>query len=149
MIRFREFIAAKFRRGALAFELSIVAPLFVMLALGIVEIGRGVMANKIVNDAAYEGARTAILNGSTNDDVTSSVQAFLISSLGVTSADVTIAITTSPASGNPDPEHNVANCASGDLIDVQVQVPFSRVSLVAGKYFAGKMLVGQSSMRHE
>jgi Flp pilus assembly protein TadG len=138
-----------YRRGALAREVVIVAPVFVVVALGIIEIGRGVMINKIVENAAEEGARTAVLSGSTNADVASAVQVFMSSSLGLNPSDVAVEITALPDQGTSEPHCNIANCQTGDLINVQVQVPFSRVAMLGVNYFAGKNLTGKCSMRRE
>ena len=137
------------RRGAAAVEMALITPIFLMLAFGIIEFGRGMMVSNMVANAAREGARQAILDGSSNANVTSSIQTFLNSALGLSATNVTVTITTSPATGNPDPADVIANCQPGDLINVKVQVPFNSVAFIPGKYLAGKILTGQSSMRHE
>jgi Flp pilus assembly protein TadG len=145
----KEFLGTKFRRGTVVLEIAFIAPVVVVVILGIVDIGRGVMVSSIVYNAANEGARIAILNGSTNADVTFAVQTSMNSALGICASDVAIEISTSPAPGNPDPANNVANCHSGDLINVVVQVSQSRVAFLSTKYFVGNLLVGRCSMQHE
>lgn len=137
------------RRGASAVEMALVTPLFLMLMFGITEFGRAMMVSKMVANAAREGARTAVLDGATNAEVTSQVQAYMKSAMGLPASNVSVAISTSPAAGNPDPSNVIANCLPGDLISVQVQVPFNKVAIIPGNYLGGKLLTGHSSMRHE
>ncbi|MBM4074830.1 MAG: pilus assembly protein, partial [Planctomycetes bacterium] len=93
------------RRGAAMVEMALVLPLFLMLVLGIIEFGRAMMIANLVTNAAREGARTAVLDGSTNASVTSDIQTFLRSAIGnaISNPDIIISITVVPAAGNPDP----------------------------------------------
>jgi hypothetical protein len=50
---------------------------------------------------------------------------------------------------NPDPGNQVAAASKRDLCTVDVQVGFSEVSLVTGKFLDGVRLRGSCSMRHE
>ncbi len=137
------------RRGAVIVEMALVLPIFLALVLGIIEFGRGLMVGQLVTNAAREGARKAILDGSTNSDITSTIQSFLATSANVSAGDVTVTITVTPAAGNPDPGNSVAACKSKDLITITAQIPFNKVALVAGKYLNGKLLTGKAAMRHE
>lgn len=132
-------------------EMALVLPLFLMLVLGIIEFGRAMMIANLVTNAAREGARMAVLDGSTNTEISSGVKTFLQSAIGhsVSTGDIAVTITVTPATGNPNPNNNVANAISRDLITVKVQVPFNKVALIPGNYLAGKQLAGQSAMRHE
>lgn len=132
-------------------EMALVLPLFIMLVLGIVEFGRAMMIANLVTNAAREGARMAVLDGSTNVEVTNTIQTFLKSSISnsLSTSDMPVTITVTPAAGNPDPANNVANALSRDLVTVKVQVPFNKVALIPGKYLAGQQLSGLSAMRHE
>ena len=139
------------RRGAAMVEMALVLPVFLMLVLGIIEFGRGMMVANLVTNSAREGARMAVLDGSTNTEVTTAVQTFLVSAIGhgISSADITTTITVTAAAGNPNPANNVANAISRDLITVKVSLPFNKVALIPGKYLKGRQLAGQSAMRHE
>jgi Flp pilus assembly protein TadG len=139
------------RRGAAMVEMALVLPLFLLLVLGVIEFGRAMMIANLVTNAAREGARMAVLDGSTNTEVNNAVEAFLQSSIGygITAADIDVTITVVAAAGNPNPANNVANAISRDLITVKVQIPFDKVALIPGDYLNGKQLSGQSAMRHE
>ena len=139
------------RRGAAMVEMALVLPIFLMLILGIIEFGRAMMIANLVTNAAREGARMAVLDGSTNTEVNNAVETFLQSAIGasVTAADIDVTITVTAAAGNPDPGNNVANAVARDLISVRVELPFNKVALIPGNYLAGRQLAGQSAMRHE
>ena len=65
------------RRGAAAVEMAIVTPVFLLLAFGIIEFGRGLMVSNLVTIATREGARQAIVDGSTNAEETAAIQSFM------------------------------------------------------------------------
>jgi hypothetical protein len=43
----------------------------------------------------------------------------------------------------------VSAASTRDLVNVNVAVPFSKVSYITGNFLEGKTLSGQSAMRHE
>jgi Flp pilus assembly protein TadG len=105
------------RRGAAAVEFAIVAPLFFLLIFGMIEFGRMVMVQQILTNASREGARKAVLDGSTATDVDNTVITHMSDArITVTAANITI---------NPA---NPATANYGDPITVTVSVPFSEVS---------------------
>ena len=61
------------RPGAAAVEFALVAPLLVMLVLGMIEFGRMMMVEQILTNAAREGARKAVLPGVTKTQAESAV----------------------------------------------------------------------------
>ena len=132
-------------------EMALVLPVFLMLIMGIIEFGRAMMVSNLVTNAAREGARMAVLDGSTNAEVQTAVQTFLQGAISsnLTTSDIGITITVTPAPGNPNPANVLANTSPRDLIAVQVALPFNKVALIPGKYLAGKTLTGSSAMRHE
>ena len=137
------------RRGTALVEMALVLPIFVAVTLGIVEFGRAMMVGQLITNAAREGARLGIIDGSTNAEVIDSIEGFLAESAGIQAADLTITITVTPAEGNPNPNNQVANALPRDLVTVFVSVPFNKVSYVTGNYLSGKTLSGRSAMRHE
>ena len=139
------------RRGAAMVEMALVLPVFLMLIMGIIEFGRAMMVSNLVTNAAREGARMAVLDGSSNTEVSAAVRTFLQGAISssLTTSDIGISITVTPAPGNPNPANNVGSASPRDLIAVQVSLPFNKVALIPGKYLAGKTLTGTSAMRHE
>lgn len=138
------------RRGAVTVEMALVLPIFTMLVFGIIEFGRGFMIMQLVTNAAREGCRRGIIDGSTNSEVTDYIKTFMQTSGNVPTSATTVTITVTPAPGNPaNPSSNLATCNSRDLVNVKVQIPFSAVQLISAKYLSGKTLTGDASMRHE
>lgn len=137
------------RRGTAMVEMALVLPIFFAVTLGIVEFGRAMMVGQLVTNAAREATRLAILDGTTNAEVQNWIQTFMLDSVNVNSGDLTITITVTPAPGNPDPGNQLSSAQPRDLCAVKIEVPFDKVSYVAGDYLNGKYLVGQSTMRHE
>jgi Flp pilus assembly protein TadG len=127
------------RLGAAAVEFAIVAPLFFLLVFGMVEFGRMVMIQQVITNASREGARKAVLDGSTASDVKSSVVTYMANG-GVTIA--TSNVTINPA----DP----ASAASGSPVTVTVSVPFSQVSWLPTPMFLGsRQMTASTVMRRE
>jgi len=132
----------KHRRGAAAVEFAIVAPVFFLMILGMVEIGRAIMVQQIITNASREGARLAVLPQQTTAGVETRV-AEILQSAGISGADVQIL----DIAGNT---MNPETAEYGDVINVTVSVPFSEVSwLPASKYLSGKELTATTVMRTE
>lgn len=130
-------------------EMAFVLPLFFMVVLGIIEFGRAMMVSQLVTNSAREATRLAIIDGASNSSVTQWVKDFLVQSCGVTANDVTVNITVAAATGNPNPANEIGNAKARDLVTIQVQVPFNKVSYIPGTYLKDKNLSAQSAMRHE
>lgn len=137
------------RRGAAMVEMALVLPVFMMVALGIIEFGRALWVANMVTNAAREATRSAVLDGSSNSTVTSSAKDFLSSTLNVASSDISVSIAVTAAAGNPNPGNECLNSNTRDLIEIEISLPFNKVSLVPGKYLAGRSLIGRCAMRHE
>jgi Flp pilus assembly protein TadG len=136
-------LCRKHRRGAAAVEFAIIAPLFFLLILGMIEIGRAVMVQQIITNASREGARLAVLPGENNTNVVNRVNEILTDS-GVNGARTEIFTET-------DSPLNIQDIGYGDVVKVKVTVPFSAVSWLPGadKYMVGKDLTAVTVMRGE
>jgi Flp pilus assembly protein TadG len=123
-------------------EFAIIAPVFFLMILGMIEIGRAVMVQQIITNASREGARLAVLPGATATDVSTRVEEILSSS---TVSGATVQILDEGGS-EIDPQ----TAEYGDVIKVTVSVPFSEVSwLPASTYFGGRTLTASTVMRTE
>ncbi len=63
--------------GAAVVEMAVVAPVLLTLLFGIIEFGWVFMAYQTITNAAREGARTATLQGSTDDDIEDRVNTYM------------------------------------------------------------------------
>jgi Flp pilus assembly protein TadG len=125
------------RQGAAVVEFAVVAPLFFLLVLGMVEFGRGIMVQQIMTNASREGARLAVLDSSTTQEVKTAVTNYLANG-SVKGATVTV---------NPDPPSSAVYGAS---VTVTVSVPFNGVSwLPSPMFLGGKTLTAKTAMRRE
>jgi Flp pilus assembly protein TadG len=125
--------------------MAMVLPIFVTVTLGIVEFGRAMMVAQLVTNAAREGARLGCLDGTTNAEVTQTVSDFLVTATSVAPGDINV----TPAAGNLNPNNQIASALVRDQVNVRVEIPFDKVSLVSGSYLTGSNLVGDATMRHE
>lgn len=126
------------RQAASAVEFAFIAPILVVLILGMIEFGRVMMVEQVLTNAAREGCRYAVLADSTVSPAT--VRTKVDEYLGGSR------ISGHSVSVNPDP----STAAAGTSINVTVSVPFNSVSWLAGPLFmAGKTLSTTVIMRKE
>ena len=128
--------STRIRKGASAVEFAIVAPVFFLFVLAIIELGRMVMLEQMIVNASREGARAAVLENATADDVENTVLDRL-SSFNTSNVDVEI---------NPS---NPASAGFGDPIEVTVSIPFADVSLLAPFFANDRDITGSTTMRCE
>jgi Flp pilus assembly protein TadG len=127
----------KKRRGAAAVEFAVVAPIFLLLVFGMIEYGRMVMVQQVLTNASREGARVAVLDGSSAQQVQDTVNQYLNSG-SIQGAAIAI---------NPP---NPATAGFGDPVTVTVDIGFSKVSwLPSPMYLGGKTLTATTVMRRE
>jgi Flp pilus assembly protein TadG len=127
------------RKGAVAIEFAILAPIFLMLLLGMIDFSRTLMVQSLLNDAARQGARAAALDGATSAEVTTAVR----NTLQQTTVDAdTVTAVVEPS--------NLANVDSGDPVTVRVSVPLDDVLWTKTSWFlGGQQLQGTMTWRHE
>ncbi len=119
-------------------EFALIAPVFFLMILGMIEFGRAVMVQQVITNASREGARVAVLDGSSNSEVMSSVDTYL-EIARISGAEITIDPTEPSSAGYGDP------------VTVTVAIPFSQVSwlptpmLIGG----GTELTASTVMRRE
>jgi Flp pilus assembly protein TadG len=124
------------RRGVAAVEFAIVAPLFFLLIIGIIEIGRAMMVQQVLINASRVGARRAITLSSSEQAVTDAVTEYA-NGVGISGLSVEV---------SPDP----AAAAAGQAITVDVEIDFQEVSWMPAPWFMGGKQLGASSvMRKE
>jgi Flp pilus assembly protein TadG len=107
---------ALLRSGAAALEFALVAPIFFLMIFGLIEIGRMMMVQQSLTNAAREGCRSAVLATSTNSaDVEAVVRNYLKSAMNVDHVRIT-----SPS--------DLANADSDSELSVVVEVAYRDVS---------------------
>lgn len=122
-IQRRQF-GGKSRRGAVVVEFALVAPLFLLMILGVIEFGRAVIVQQLLTNASREGARIAGYESTTQSSiVTAAVNSYL--------TNVNIRGGTSTVS--PDPSF----ASNGQAMTVTVSVLFDNVSWLPSPIFLG------------
>lgn len=134
--------------GSATVELAVCFPIFMLILLGIVEFGRAMSINQMLNSAARLGCRVAILDGSSSTNVTSVVKQHVVSTLGCQSSSVNVAITATSGQ-NGATLSDVSKASTGDLIKVDVFVPFKDVSWGVKRWMGTANVRGECSMQHE
>lgn len=64
-------------RGAALLEAAVTIPIILLVSVGIFEFGRAYQTQQVLTNAAREGARLAVLEGPTDADVRTRVNAYL------------------------------------------------------------------------
>jgi Flp pilus assembly protein TadG len=122
------------RRGQALVEFSLALIPFLLILMGIADLGRGVYMNNGVSEAAREIARTTAvhpcptsgsctLGGSPETQATINVQKGLIPNLGSASSSITFTCT-----DVSDVTISGTGCAGGNYVKVVVSVPFSALT---------------------
>jgi Flp pilus assembly protein TadG len=125
------------RHGAAVVEFAVVSPVLIILLLGMLECGRMIMVQQSLATAAREGARSAIVQGTSVSTAKSVVESFL-AGVGVTGTDITV----SPI--------ETSSLAHGQPITVSVSVAFSKVSWLPHPFFLkNTTLSSTATMRRE
>jgi Flp pilus assembly protein TadG len=128
------------RRGASTVEFAIVAPILFTVVLGIIEVGRGLMAIHLLNNAARAGCRVGVIEGKSTSDINTAVTN-LLTAQGISSEGVTVEVN--------DGSADASTAQAGDEITVIVSVPVSKVSWVPGTSYLQGSLSGQYTLRRE
>ena len=110
------------RKGVAAVEFAFVAPVFFLLVLGLVEMGRMMMVQQSLTNAAREGCRMAVMGTTTSgSDVDAAVRDYLqsVTSKALDPAKLRV---TAPA--------NLGQLSLGDHLKVGVEVNYMDVTWV-------------------
>ena len=126
------------RRAAAAVEFAFVAPVFIVLFVGMAEVGRGIMVQHILESAAREGAREATLSDAATSTVEAAVSNYLANS----------SVSGTTVSVSPDPP---SNAASRQPVTVTVSVPVSNMAWIGTfRFFSNSdQISATASMRRE
>jgi Flp pilus assembly protein TadG len=128
------------RAGATATEFALVASLFFFLIFGLIELGRGLMVQHLMTNAARQGCRVAVIEGKSSSDVNAAVLNVL-SSEGISGDTVNVQVNAAAA--------NASTANYGDEITVIVSIPTSAVSWVPKAQFLIGTISGKYTLRRE
>ncbi len=125
------------RTGAAVVEFAVVAPLLFMLTMGMMEVSRMVMVKQLLINASREGARLAVLPG------TSSAEVLALVSQELTAYSVNgVSIQIQPVS--------LASAVAGTPVTVSLDVAAASVSWIPTPLFSfNQTLSASTTMRKE
>ena len=144
----------RFHRGVAAVEFALVAPLFMILVLGIAEIGRGVQTATMLSSAVREGGRLASMDwkeivaddDTVNTKVIRDIRNFL-NAAGLPGEEVTIRIV--HADGNSEGE--TFQLADTDnylkYCRIEATVPYVKVSTFPYRFMKNRSIDAQYVFR--
>jgi Flp pilus assembly protein TadG len=128
------------RPAATAMEFAVVAPIFFLLILGFIELGRGLMVQHLMTNAARRGCRVAVIEGKNTNDVNAAVIAALTGQ-GIRGDTVAVQVN--------DSAKDASSASVGDEITVVVSVPTASVSWVPKAGFLFGTISGRYTLRRE
>ena len=100
-------------KGAALLETAITIPIILLISVGIFEFGRAYQTWQILTNAAREGARMAVINGSTDANVTARVRSYMQAGSLPNYATASVTI-----------QRNVALTGADTASQIQIDYPF-------------------------
>jgi Flp pilus assembly protein TadG len=131
------------RRGANLVEFAFVAPILFAMILGVIEIGRGLMVQQLLTEAARRGARAGVIEGTSSTQIKSAVTDYL-ASVGVDGSSAGVSVNDAPVD-----TVETQNMPAYTEITVLVSVPVSSCTWVPAGWFLSGTISGQYTMRRE
>jgi Flp pilus assembly protein TadG len=116
---------------------------FLVLALAIFEFGRACMVNELLTEAARQGCRQGVIEGTSSAAIQQAATDYL-TSVGINGETAGVSV-----NGQPVNQVDVQNYPAYTDIQVVVTVPASSVTWVPGGFLSGLTLQGQFTMRRE
>src|SRR5262249_18119582 len=126
------------RIGATTVEFAVISPVIFLFVFGLIELARGIMVTHLLTNAARNGCRVGIIEGKSNQDITTAVNNTLTAT-GISGDSITVYVN--------DNNGDTVNAQPGDEVTVRVLVPVANVSWVpVPNYLAGN-LQGKYTLR--
>ena len=100
-------------KGAALLEAAITVPIILLIAVGIFEFGRAYQTWQVLTNAAREGARMAVISGTTDADITTRVRNYMQAGQLPNSATATVTI-----------QRSVALTGTDTASSIQIDYPF-------------------------
>jgi len=151
------------RFGTTAIETALVLPVFLLFVFGIVELGRAVFVQHVINGACRKAARLGSTDGNTTASVKAKTLAILGTAIKTTAVQVyvkdassfdTASPSTSGASLEAMPDIELSTADPRKLFMVRAKVKYDDIAIVKkipilGYFLKNVTLDGQAFMRHE
>ena len=142
-LRKRATIRRHRRRGVAMLEMAIILPIFLLLVLGIIEMGRVMMLNQMATNGVREACRRAIVPGADHTNVMNVVNGYLNAG-GVSQTGRVVQIRNQAGTSV-----NLSSIGSHEAVTVYVEFPYAQNTWGFTSIMGAKKLVSQSTMRRE
>ncbi len=129
-------------RGATSVEFAAVAPVFFLIVLGILEIGRACMVTELLTEASRRACRQGVIEGTSSSSIQQAAVNYL-ASVGINGESVNVYVNDVPAGST-----NVQSMPAYTEITVVVTVPIANAAWTPIWFVPGN-LSGQFTMRRE
>lgn len=113
---------ARDERGTALIETALTFPLVLLLSVSVFEFGRAFQHWQILTNAAREGARIAVLPGTSDEDISARVQAYLAAGRLAAADEATVAIARND-------EIAIGDDATASASTVSISYPFEFIVL--------------------
>jgi Flp pilus assembly protein TadG len=145
--RFRASLrSARSRRGAAALEFAIVAPLLLLIFIGMMEFSRAMTVLGLLANGARSGARAGAITPGTYSDVGTAVQNVL-TPVGLAGANIVVQVNNATVT---DDATFATLATPGSTVTVRVSIPYNTISwLPASRFLSGRTLAEVSVMQKE
>jgi Flp pilus assembly protein TadG len=121
-------------------EMAFVLPVLVLLVFGLIECSRLGMVTQILNTAAREACRVAVIDGNTNADVTARLNQVLSTS----------AISGATVTQTPTDCTTVHSSDTPNTVQVSLTIPFRKVTWLGTPFlFQSVNVTGSATMSSE
>jgi Flp pilus assembly protein TadG len=129
--------------GASSVEFAIVAPLFFMFVLGLIEVGRACMVMEQLTEAARRACRVAVIDGTSSATIRQTALSYL-SSVGIQGETAGISINDAPLN-----TVEAMDMPAYTEMTVVISIPVGSCTWLPGGQFLSGSLSGQYTMRRE
>lgn len=126
-------------RGQTLVEFALIIPIFILLVMGIFDLGRAVYGFNTVNNAAREAARLAIVDQTAAHVIGEATRSGI--NLGTQPADVTVDYR---AAGSPSVANSCTTLAINCLAHVRVQYSWQAATPIIGSLLGTIVVAGES-----
>jgi Flp pilus assembly protein TadG len=122
-------------RGQALVEFALVFPIFLLVLVAIVDMGRAVFAYNTITNAAREGARLGIVNQDTASITTRATRQTQVAETAA--PNVTVQIKESTPNADPATNANCAPIAVGCVVIVTYQTTYTPITPIVGRILFG------------
>jgi Flp pilus assembly protein TadG len=110
------------------------------MVIGFIELGRGLMVQHLLTNAARQGCRTGVIEGKSTADIQTAAKNVLTAQ-GMSSEGVNVQVN--------DASADASTANAGDEITVYVSIPVANFTWVPGGRYLSGSLMGQYTLRRE